>query len=203
MALNQENPYAAEGGMEPVLLNREVLDGPDGLTIQFENNLEDVIQYNLYLHKKRKFARKRMILFGFVVLMMGISMFSQFRSGVPDIRTIAMLLPLILVILAYPFLIKFGIKRNVKNVFQNGKNPGMRGIQTLTLNNDHIFRSNECMELKLKWNAVETVEKSGDYVYITYSTLGAHIIPSRHFESEEVFEKFHQTALGYFERNAA
>lgn len=87
----------------------------------------------------------------------------------------------ILWVIFYPKHLRRSMGKRISRMVDEGKNAGMFDNQSLTLSLDGIINIGSLDESKTKYEAVEKVAETNDYVFIYISSIKAYIIPIRAF----------------------
>lgn len=85
---------------------------------------------------------------------------------------------------------KKNMTKSLNNMLDEGKNSGVLGERTIELNDEGIHLTNPGIETSQKWDSVEKLCITDDYIYIYVSSLTALIVPTGVFRNTEEKEEF-------------
>jgi hypothetical protein len=77
---------------------------------------------------------------------------------------------------------------------------GTLGIHVFTLSKRGLHESTRATEGLQKWLGIQSMQKSGSFIYIRINSYLFHLIPRRAFATERDFEEFWQKAHGYWKK---
>ena len=84
----------------------------------------------------------------------------------------------------YSIYLKSHSRRYVKKTIREGKNISLNTPVKVEFYQDKILSNSSLGESKLKWDVVERIEETEDYIFIYISSLQAIIIPKAKVESD-------------------
>jgi len=84
----------------------------------------------------------------------------------------------------YSIYFKSHSKRYLRKAIREGKNFSLNSPATVELTKDEILSNSSVGESKLKWDVVERIEETDDYIFIYISSLQAIIIPKSKVRSD-------------------
>jgi hypothetical protein len=158
------------------------------MKINYELTKDDYIQYNIFHLSYSKTAKNAMLLQRFLVPIM-FMLLSFLFSRVSEIPLwlwlVCFSIASIVWVIAYPKYIRSIIRKRASKMLNEGRNTGMLGKQSIELTEDGIVKTNESSESKSKWNIVENIVETKDYIFIYISAVMAYVIPTRAFSDNE------------------
>lgn len=90
----------------------------------------------------------------------------------------------------YPKYIKWEVSRRTSKLIKEGKDEKILGNKNIKLTPEGIYGTSLYSEEKVKWNSIEHIEETEDYIYIFISSISAFIIPIRAFNDTDTKEAF-------------
>lgn len=90
----------------------------------------------------------------------------------------------------YPKYIKWEVSRRTSKLIKEGKDGKILGNKNIKLTPEGIYGTSLYSEEKVKWDSIERIEETEDYIYIFISSISAFIIPIRAFNDTNTKEKF-------------
>lgn len=152
------------------------------MTLHFDLNQEDYLQYNYYLHEVSPAVKRAKIIYGiFPVIMLGSTFYihglriSEYGSF--EYVTIILSLFFISRILFYKAYLRLQVSRILKrdpNRFQNGE-------RTLTLETSKLTLSTADTKTELAWSSFTKLGENKAYIFLFINTRQAVIIPKKIF----------------------
>lgn len=82
-------------------------------------------------------------------------------------------------------------------MLEEGDNKNLFNQRTLVLTDDGITETSSIGESQIRWDKINHLEETEDYLYIYVSSVSAHIVPKRVFENLSEQEKFISKITGY------
>jgi hypothetical protein len=173
------------------------------MEIEFNTDIDDVLAYTLYYREHSPNTKKLMInataiwaVLGFFFIFIGIMFIKNNNLALAgSIFTISLYL------LANIFFVKSRARNNtikvITNSYDTGKN-GWIGNHILSITPDNIRSVSESSESTSKWDIIEQVISTGEYLFIIFrGSQGAYIVPKAAFADEAAFNQFYETAKKY------
>lgn len=69
-------------------------------------------------------------------------------------------------------------------MLNEGNNENILIRRSISISKEGLLEKSSIGESKVKWNQVDKVEETEEYIYIYISSISAHIIPKRVFRDE-------------------
>ena len=161
------------------------------LTLKFQHQASDIINFFVYYHKKTNTIFKNTILTTLIYLFAIFYLISEAMKYNAPIWEIA---PFIAVFLALMFLSPVFVKKRIINTLRKNlkidSHPDLNRSQTLEVTPESIIVSSFSGSVKTKWFAVDSLDKTPDYVYIFLRPSQAHTLPRRYFSSDKQYNEF-------------
>lgn len=82
-------------------------------------------------------------------------------------------------------------------MLEEGDNENLFNQRTLVLTDEGITETSSIGESHIRWDKINHLEETEDYLYIYVSSVSAHIVPKRVFENLSEQEKFISKITGY------
>ena len=97
----------------------------------------------------------------------------------------------------YPKYASWEITRRVNKMLEEVDNENLFNQRTLVLTDEGITETSSIGESHIRWDKINHLEETEDYLYIYVSSVSAHIVPKRVFENLSEQEKFISKITGY------
>lgn len=156
------------------------------MNINYELTKQDYIEFNIFHMSYSKSLRKLMFIQRYVIslcFLIAPFMIAKF-SDIPLGYWLSIFVIVYILWVAFiPKYIQRTMRKRILRLVDEGKNAGMFGNQSLTLDIESIVEIGMINESKTNYVAVEKVVETNDYVYIYTSSIKACVIPNRAFES--------------------
>jgi hypothetical protein len=179
------------------------------MDIEYTIEVDDVIAWNLYYYAHSPLAKKQVrnaiitiIVLTLIILFIGITLLK-------DNEVVLALLSfyICLVLLIYIFLLRSSGRRDITKVTTNqyttGKN-AIIGRHILSITPENIRSVGESSESTSKWDIIEQVISTGEYLFmIFWGSSGAFIVPRKAFADDAAFNLFVETAKKYHQEATA
>lgn len=163
------------------------------MTIKYDINEKDYVDFNLYHVNTSKEMKKRIFLLRVIgpITFMFMSFVAYDITDIPlwywlCIFCVAGLLWFLL----YPKLVNKRLKAHVSKMLSEGKNDDLIGEHTLELNEEEMISTSEQSMSKVKWSVFNRVERTEEYIYIYNTAVSAYIVPLRAFKDEKEINEF-------------
>ncbi|WP_035051071.1 YcxB family protein [Carnobacterium pleistocenium] len=163
------------------------------MEIEFELLEKDYINFNID-HTKKSPSLKRSInvqrLVGPIVFLIAPFIVIRF-SAIPiwywmAVFSIASLIWFVF----YPRYFDWEMRKRIVKMLQEGNNENLLKKIKIVVTDKGISESSVTGELNSKWNEVNRVDETNEYIYIYNSSISAYIIPKRIFENENTLKIF-------------
>lgn len=168
------------------------------MEIEFELLEEDYINFNIN-HAKQSPSLKRSLiaqrLVGPIVFL--ITPFIVIRFSAISIgywMTVFSITSLIWLIF-YPRYFDWEMRRRIVKMLQEGNNEHLFKKRKMVVTDKGITESSATGETNTKWNEVNKVDETSEYVYIYNSSISAYIIPKRIFKNKNTLKIFLEELL--------
>lgn len=160
---------------------------------QYELTRQDYLNYNLIHLDHSKTAKKTINLQRFLVPILYIVL-AFLMAWIGDIPLLYWLIVFSVAaigwIMFFPQYTKRVVSKRISKMLDEGENKGLLGKQELSLMDDGILVSNEYKESKTKWNSIDNILVTDDYILVYVSAISAHIIPTRIFNNQADMNQF-------------
>ena len=170
------------------------------MKVSFELTRQDYIEYNVFHQQNSKVCRKsmQMIRFSKPIIFLILAYPISRLSSLPFWwwATVLIIISVVMII-KYPKRYNKIIAKKVGQMLDEGNNVGLLGNRTIEITETAIISEGQAEERKTKWEAVERIYETQDYLYVYIGSLQAHIIPTRAFESKAKKDEFIQTIKKY------
>ena len=197
-----DNPYAPPASELPLVAELVVTDG--GFSIDYELVLEDIVKWNLVLHRvspaTRRSHRLIQIMCGALMILFG---FFSVVDWPHSWHFLVMAAGIGLMGALWPAIFRWRAGAMIRNVFREGKNLSVLGARRLTLTPQYILYSSPLMQVVTRWVGIERVVVEPDAIYIMSSATSAFIVPRRALADEAQFRRFAETATQFHAQSNA
>lgn len=163
------------------------------MEITFELTEEDYIHYNI-AHSEKSPSMKRSLL---IQRIMGPVIFVFMPFIVIRFTDIPLWYWLLVFgvssitwFVFYPKYAQWEITRRVQKMLEEGSNENLFNQRSLVLTDEGITETSSIGENHIRWDKINHLEETEDYLYIYISSVSAHIVPKRVFENSNEQEKF-------------
>lgn len=169
------------------------------MTIECENTLDDILAFNFYHFEHSPAARKRANIQrygGAILLALVLLLTSSFLEFTPLAWLIGIGF-IIAWILLEPRFHRSELRKMAGSFLREGTNKGVTGKRTFTLQAESVTETTDASESRTRWDCVEQIVKTDDYIFIYTSAVTAYVIPRRAFDTEAEYDTFFKTATKY------
>ncbi len=90
------------------------------------------------------------------------------------------------------------LKRTVARNYSQGSNK-LTGKHKISITPDALTDITDIEESTTRWNAIEWIASTDQYLFMTVRGSGPHIVPRRAFTNEEAFKQFVDTVNTYYQ----
>jgi hypothetical protein len=172
------------------------------MEIGYEVTLDDLIAFTLYHHEHSPAMRRSLLFLRFKLPMVGLLIFFLPPWSLDSILGGMVLFPLfyILWIFCIPFFYRYGIKMRTRNLHREGSNKGILGQHHIDLSPVSVTERTEFGEQITRWDAVERIVSTANYIFIYIGSMSGHVIPKRAFLNEDAAQQFLHQARENMER---
>ena len=171
------------------------------MEIEFKLSEEDYINFNVDHTKKSPTMRKNVTfirILGPVVFLIAPFVIISF-SEIPLWYWITLFgIASILWLIYYPRHFDWDMRRKMKKMLQEGNNENLFKEIKIILTKEGIIQKNKTGESFTKWDDVDSVDETDDYIYIYNSSISAFIIPKRAFKDENARKEFFAEILEHY-----
>ncbi|MFC1928097.1 YcxB family protein [Chloroflexota bacterium] len=173
--------------------------------VEYELNNDDILSFYSYKYehspgpgRARKLIR-RTLLSAIAVeliaaLVLGVAFGNQYLLLILLLCVFALLTLLYYVF--SPSVMRKSLRGTVTRNYGQGKDK-LTGKHKLSIATDAVTDSSDVGESITRWNAVEWIESTDQYLFVMVRGSGPHIVPRRAFANEEAFRQFVDTAKAY------
>lgn len=157
------------------------------MKLEYQLTEDDLFNFNDF-HQKHspvaiKARRKSSISCG-VAMFVVLAVLTTKDYGFDIILISIFVIPAILVGFLCSLYVKSHSKRFIRKAIREGKNISLNTPVTVELTIDEILSDSSLGESKMKWDVVERIEETDDYVYIYISSLSAIIVPKKKVKTD-------------------
>jgi uncharacterized membrane protein len=162
------------------------------MIIEYEITENDYLFFNMYHFENSKTVKNTFALIRFIFPI--IFLFLSLRSwinfeGLNPVSIFAFVFACVWLIF-FPKWMKKSVENRTRKIIREGNNKGLLGKKKLEINEDYIIETDQNAESKHKWNVIEKVVNTQDYIFIYASAVSAYIIPINAFKSKEERDNF-------------
>ena len=100
-------------------------------------------------------------------------------------------------LLFYPRYFDWEMRRRIVKMLLEGNNDHLFKKRKMAVKDKGITESSATGETNTKWNEINRVDETSEYIYIHNSSISAYIIPKRIFENENTLNIFLKELLKY------
>ena len=83
----------------------------------------------------------------------------------------------------YPRRVEAMTRRSTQKLYAEGRNAGMLGATTVTLEAEWLSEASSEREVRTRWRSVERLDQTDDYIFLYLTGFSAVIVPHRAFAS--------------------
>jgi hypothetical protein len=212
--MNELNPYNAPNPQpvdDPPLIAQ--LSAEEGMTVEFEQTLEDVLALQFCLARARGDAEMpRGVLIFIAVASLSLLVPAAFFATIPYWREEALegliggLLIAGLGVAAYfgvPAVSRWFLRISIRKLVKKTHNRNLVGERRITIAPEYVVCSSPGIQQVARWTGVERVLIEKDYLFIFLTALDALVLPRRAFNSEQHFREYALLAEKYRQAGGA
>jgi hypothetical protein len=174
------------------------------MEINYRLTEEDYLKFNMFHINNSESANKSLKTQRFATPFVYI-IFAYIFANIADIPFLYALIPFLIVgilwVIFYPKYFQSRILSQTKKMIREGKNEGLLGEHTMTLNEDGIVDSNPNGETKVNWSGIIKLTEDDSNLYLYNSSVSAYIIPKREVKDLEGLRNVMKTKLTHLETN--
>lgn len=155
------------------------------MEIQYHLTEEDYVHFNMYHIKQSETAMKMLNLQRYLTpaFFIIISILLSQISEIPFLWSFSVFLVVgVLWFIYYPKYYERFLVRQVKKMFNEGKNDGLLGEHFLILNEEGLIETTSNGETRAVWASIKSFKEDTDYFFLYNSSVSAYIIPKRGME---------------------
>lgn len=163
------------------------------MKISYKNNLQDIIDLNIYNANNSSVTKKsfRIALFVIPLLFMGYSVFFSLKEGrISPFFTVLALVLSALWIIFYPGIFRWRVAQVVTKRVKEGQSNNLFCDTNLTLDEEGITKESEFINSKVSWSSIEKVAVTNKHIFIFINYANAFAIPLSAFSSKEEKDSF-------------
>lgn len=211
MTINPYTPPSPQPVEDPPLMAQLSTD-VDGMTVEFEQSLDDILALQYYLQRQLASQQPGRWVYYFYgaleVLFVGLTIGLALT---PDLSSLA-LAPLMGCILiglcialtaGLPHLNRWLVRRSVLKLVNPGRNLNLVGLRRMTISPEFLISASPITQTISRWVGVEKVLVEDDCLFIFVTTVSAFVLPRRAFNSEQHFREYAAAAEKYRQQGQA
>lgn len=212
--MTELNPYTAPNPQpvdDPPLIAQ--LSTDEGMTVEFEQTLEDVLVLQFHLQRARGDAEvPRGVLIFIAVASVSLLVPSAFFATIPYWREEALegLIGALLIAslgeAAYfgvPAVTRWTLGTSIRKLVKKNHNRNLVGERRIAISPEYVVCSSPGTQQVARWSGVERVLIEKNYLFIFITALDALVLPRRAFNSEQHFREYALLAEKYRQAGAA
>lgn len=171
------------------------------MVLEYEESMQDLYAFALFCHEDIPVFRRRILLYKIlppVAYFLIIAFFSFLIPTNPmPFLVIGSLVGIPVIYVFWKFIIPWVNKKSLKKLFskicKEQKDQLAFGRRTMEFSPEGLTIKKGLAERYLKWNAVEDIVSTKEYVFIIIGVAKAYIVPKRIFSDEESIKDFTET----------
>lgn len=174
----------------------------DAIEIEYQLNVDDLVKLSHKSNKSSKYGYIFhvlmiifMLLFMIVFQVISERIFEWLGYTQELSEQISSVLLLLIVLCGIVSLTKYFSKKR----YSESENTSIFSPTVMRLDCNGLHSNNAHISFDVRWSGVEKIVNNNRNIYIYYCSMGAFIIPDRAFKSDEIFDKFYQKCLGYYQ----
>jgi hypothetical protein len=203
--MESQNPYAVSRSPVDAPVLTAVVTDEHGTTVDYENTLQDLLDFTIYHHRHSPSVRATLALgwvaTGVLLLVVTGIMVGAAESDFKWAAGLIMGIPLALLWLTTPWLYVAATRWSAAWMYREsaGSNLNLIGPRRLTLSPGLLNYSTPISQMLNRWSGVERIAIGRDAFYVYLSSVQAIVVPRRAFGSDAEFTAFAQLANTYRE----
>ena len=151
------------------------------MDIRYDLSLEDLIAYTKYYMSHSESVRFQISRSRWLISILAITAVLIISYLITNtIAAYTLLIAAIdgiVIFVIYPGLIRWKALRATRRLYDDGKNKTVFGWHTMRIEEDGFVEVTALTEVRVKWDAIETIETSLGYTFIFLGSAIAHVIP--------------------------
>jgi len=178
------------------------------MKLEFENTFDDMLAFNIYNHRISPTLRRPhqlariMYPIIFVVSLVG---FYVYFGGRATSGAFLGLLGLAVVVsigwyVAYPSLMHRRIRTLTTRLLRESKNMSLLERRSINIDHDGLHFTAPSSSGHIRWNLIERVDATPQYIYLYLNAMSAIVIPRRSVNSDTEWDTVQQTIKQYEQR---
>lgn len=174
------------------------------MKIDYSLTKEDYINFNVFHMDYSKTMRNSIFVQRYLIslVFLIVPFFLSANSQIPFWYWFAVFcITYILWVVFYKRYAIYFLRKRVARMLDEGKNDGLLGARSLSLNENGIASSSAATETKHAWDTVVSVAATDEYIYIYVGAVMAYIVPTRVFAGDEQKTEFLNMVHKYTERH--
>lgn len=204
--LNPYSPPNPQPEDDPPLVAQLAVEG-EGMTVEFEQTLEDLLtMQDFHIRQQSKMSPSAWVLAGVMAAgLIGFLSWCTFQAWQRGEETMLLisatsLLAVLWIVFRYLGYRRWLVRRWTIKQFHQGRNLNLTGIRRVTITPEFLISASPLAQSVCRWQGVEKVQQDERAIYIYVSTMNAHVLPRRAFNSDLHFREFAATAEKYRSR---
>lgn len=168
------------------------------MEIKYNLSEDDYIHFNIYHIKNSETAMKMLNLQRYLtpVFFILVSILLSQISEIPFLLSFSVFSVIgVLWFIYYPKYYERFLVKQVKKIFQEGKNDGLLGEHFLILNEEGLIETTSNGETRAAWASIDSFKEDNDYFFLYNSSISAYIIPKRGIEHPDDVRNIIQASL--------
>lgn len=170
------------------------------MEIKFKLREEDYINFNIDHAKKSASLKKNLMLQRVMgpIIFLAFPFLIKKQTEIPMWYWITIFsITSIVWFVFYPRYFNWRMKKSVRKMLKEGSNKNLFSERKIKILETGILETTSIGETNLKWDQIDKIEETDDYIYIYISSISAHIIPKRIFKNENEKQIFLKEILKY------
>ncbi len=199
------NPGAEE---DPPLVAQLAVDG-EGMTIEFEQTLDDILALqDFHVRQQARMSRQAWLVARVMVAALSVILAGGIYLTWPDgddtmfIVFSGSLLALLFLVFYYSVYQRWNVRRWTIKQFQQGRNLNLTGHRRITITPEFLIMASPLTQSACRWLGVEKILQDEYAIYVYVSTMNAHVLPRRAFNSDRHYQEFAAKAAEYLAASA-
>lgn len=163
------------------------------MQIDFELTKQDYINFNIFHINYSKTLRKMLFIQRYIVSLsfLIVPFVASWVTSIPLWYWLSVFVfTYIIWILFYWKYFKWNMGRKISKMVEEGKTDVMLGKQGVKLDESTIINNSSMNSSETKYQAIENIIETKDYIYVYISPVQAYIIPVSAFENLDEKDKF-------------
>ncbi len=165
---------------------------PETLAVEYDYGVDDYVAYSLhFMRTNPRYRRQRFLSrVAMPIALTAIGLLMLYVSNAESYVPLVYFL-MVAAYTAYVWLWYYQVsKRNLAAMVSAGRNRALFGRTRIELRPDSLWRSSPMSEGWVRWQGIESVERTADHVFIAIGVSAAYVVPRRAFADGAAFEAF-------------